>query len=436
MVTKRDFTDKFLKAIKPAPKGRRLILWDGVVPNFGIRISEKSTPECIGSFVLVARYPGKPNPAPRRIGDYPAMNLAKARDQAREWRADLERGIDPKVKEAERRRFEQARRDDTFEAAFLTYADLHLSKIRSGKTVESVVRKHAFPVWKDWPLTDIRRRHASDLVDALAKTTPTNSNRLRAYLKHFGRWAVDKDRLEVSPFEAVRRPTREIKRDRVLSEDEIRSIWHLAGALGVFGRAVQLMLATGQRRTEVGALRWSELDLTKKVWTLPRERAKADREHLVPLSPLALEILADCPKLAGNPYVLSTGRRRNIKKDDKATGRPIGGWSQAKEKLDEKLLEAACKMAEEAGEDKPAALPEWHLHDLRRSAATYMAKLGVDRVVVGKILNHAESSVTAVYDRHSYFEEKKRALELWSHELRRIVAGAEPVSNVVPMRAQ
>src|ERR1700757_2745163 len=107
MVPKRDFTDRFLKAIKPAAPGKRVIVYDAQVPGFGLRITDKSCSENKGTFVLVTRFPGSPNPAPRRIGDYPAMPLARAREIAREWRSDIDRGVDPKIKEAERRRADE-----------------------------------------------------------------------------------------------------------------------------------------------------------------------------------------------------------------------------------------------------------------------------------------------------------------------------------------
>jgi hypothetical protein len=107
MAAKRDFTDRFLKAIKPAETGKRIILHDAQIPGFGIRVTDRSADENKGSFVLVTRFPGSTNPVPRRIGDYPAMSLAKARQIAREWREDLRQGVDPKAKEAERRREEE-----------------------------------------------------------------------------------------------------------------------------------------------------------------------------------------------------------------------------------------------------------------------------------------------------------------------------------------
>jgi integrase len=402
MATKRDFTDRFLKAIKPAETGKRIILHDAQITGFGIRVTERSAEENKGSFVLVTRFPGSTNPVPRRIGDYPAMSLAKAREIAREWREDLRQGVDPKAKEAERRREEARRREDTFAAVFLAFADDHLSTLRTGAGVRRAIERHVVERWGRRPISEIRRADVNELVRTLRKDAPIGANRILAYLKTFFTWAVDQELIEASAAASVKRPSKEVKRDRVLTDLEIRAIWQACGAFGAFGRAFRFMLATGQRRSEVGGLTWSELDRTQRLWTLSRERTKADRAHEVPLSDLAMGIIEECQPLGD--FVFSTGRAR-----------PISGWSKAKAALDAK-----------------SGVTNWHVHDLRRTAATNMARLGVDRVVIGKVLNHAENEVTAVYDRHQYDREKRRALNLWGERLAAIVDGTDE-GNVVSL---
>jgi len=401
-----------LKSIKPAEAGKRVLHWDAQVPGLAIRVTDKSNAECRGSFVLVTRFPGSKNPAPRRIGDYPAMTLTSARKIAREWREDLARGIDPKVKEAERLRMEARRRADTFGACFEAFADEHLSTLRSGKIVKAAVEKHILPKWADRPISEIRRADINQLIKLLRKHAPIQANRVLSYLKRFFAWAVDEELLEASPAAAVKKPAKENTRDRVLSEAEIRAIWLACGELGAFGRAFKLMLLTGQRRNEVARMTWGELDAKQKIWTLSRERTKADRAHEIPLSATATSIIVECPKL-GN-FVFSSGRSTSA----------ISGWSNAKAKLD---MIAAQAMAGDS-------LAPWHLHDLRRTCATYLAKSGTDRVVISKILNHAEGGVTSLYERHSYDQEKRRALDLWAERLKVIVEGREGEGNVVSLR--
>jgi integrase len=423
MATKRDFTDRFLKALKPAEPGKRYIVFDAQVPGFGIRVTDRCRDGDKGSFVLVGRFPGSNNPTPRRIGDCPALSLAKARQIAREWREDLRQGIDPKEKEAERRRQEQRRRADTFDAVFGAYAEEHLSTLRTGADVKRAIGAHVVPQWGQRPLSDIRRADVNNLVRELRKGAPIRANRVLAYLKTFFVWAVDQELIEASPAAAVKRPSKEVKRDRVLTEAELRVIWEACSELGVFGRAFRFALVTSQRRSEIGKMTWREIDRSNCLWTLSRERTKADRAHEVPLSALALSIIDECPRL--NEYVFSTGRSGTAQTGDRASARPISGWSKAKAALDKRTLEKANAIALERGEDAPPDFPDWHLHDLRRTAATHMAKLGVDRVVIAKVLNHAEQEVTAVYDRHRYEAEKCRALDLWARRLEEIVGGRD-----------
>jgi integrase len=153
------------------------------------------------------------------------------------------------------------------------------------------------------------------------KDAPIQANRVLAYVKTFFSWAVDQEILEASPAASVKQPTKETGRDRILSEREIALIWQACGGLGAFGRAFKLMLVTGARRSEVGAMIWREVSLNERLWTLPRERTKAHRAHEIPLSDLALSVIAECPVLG--EFVFTTGGRR-----------PISGWSRAKAALD------------------------------------------------------------------------------------------------------
>jgi integrase len=235
------------------------------------------------------------------------------------------------------------------------------------------------------------------------KFAPVAANRLLSYLKTFFAWAAEEELIEASPAAVVKPLADEVKRDRVLSDAEIRAVWEACGAVGVFGRAFKFMLATGQRRSEVGGMTWSEIDRAKRLWTVPRERAKADRAHEIPLNDLALSILGECPQF--NQYVFTTGR---------AT--PISGWSKAKANL-----------------DKITDVGEWHVHDLRRTCATNLAKLGIDRVVISKLLNHAEGGLTSIYDRHARDDEKRAAMDRWAARLAAIIEGTDD-SNIVPIR--
>ena len=196
MATKRDFTDRFLKSIKPTAAGKRAILFDAQIPGFGIRVTERCHDEDKGSFVLVARFPGSDNPVPRRIGDYPVMSLAKAREIAREWRDDIRRGIDPKEKAAEAAREQQRRRANTFGAAFANFAEDHLKTLRTGAAVEAAVKNHVFPSLESRPMREIRRSEILALISKLKKDSPIGANRVLAYLKKFFASALENELID------------------------------------------------------------------------------------------------------------------------------------------------------------------------------------------------------------------------------------------------
>lgn len=427
MAAKKDFTDRFLRSIKPAEPGKRVIYMDAVVPQFGLRVGDKSTKDNIGAFVLVARWPGgSKNPAPRRIGDYPITSLAEAREIAREWREDIRQGIDPKVKEEQRRCEEELRRKEeanaqanTFSAVFEDYRAECLSRIKTGEAATGDIKRHVIPKWGPRPIAEIRRADVKALIREIDKVAPRTSSLILSYLKTFFSWATDEERIEANPAAGIKPLSSAVKRDRVLSDAEIRAFWIACGDLGAFGRAFRFLLATGQRLSEVGDMQWREVDVEARRWAIPRERAKADRAHEVPLSDLALATLGECPRLGPFPFTT----RGDI---------PIAGWSKSKVALDVAMLAQLQKDADEKGETAPVTLPDWRLHDLRRTCATNLARLGVDRIVISKLLNHSEGGVTSIYDRHARDAEKRAAMDRWAERLKAIVEG-DPSTNVVSL---
>jgi len=439
MVPKRDLEDKTLQRFRGGKaRPAKRYEWDAQVKGFGVRVTDADPPSV--SFYLVTRYPGAKHPAARKIGDYPAIELAKARQVAREWREDIAKGIDPKSKAAAVRRDAEAakaeaerQRANTFAAAFDAFDQEHLSTLRTGVVVKGVIEKHVMPVFGQRPLAEIARADGNDLLRAVAKKIPTGANRIRSYLRAFGAWAEDDGRIEdgESPFANLKRLTKEKARDRILTDLEIRAIWQACGDMGAFGRAVRFMLATAQRRSEVGDLQWREIDEVKKLWTLPRERTKADRAHELPLSALALSILAKAsPRLGQHVFTTRAPRRPQEGQGRAPATAAISGWSKFKDRLDGLALAELKRLA---GDD--ATLPEWRMHDLRRTAATQMAELRIPRLHISMVLNHAEGGVTKVYDRSRYLPEKWQALDLWGTRLAAIVEGRESSAEVVDLEA-
>jgi integrase len=223
-------------------------------------------------------------------------------------------------------------------------------------------------------------------------------------------WALRRGIIEATPAALVERPGEETRRDRTLKAEEIRVLWPGFGALGYpFGPFFQMALVTGQRRDEVARMRWADIDIGEQLWVLPPEATKASRVHAVPLSPLSIALLEGLPNLG--TYVFTTTRDR-----------PISGFSKAKARLD--------AMGTSDGANAVAVAP-WTIHDLRRTAATEMGRLGVSRFIIGKVLNHADRSVTGIYDRHQYLREKREALETWAGYLTQLVS---PIDRAIPMR--
>ena len=223
------------------------------------------------------------------------------------------------------------------------------------------------------------------------------ANRVFEVTRRLYTWAIGKDLVETSPCVGLSKPSPDTQRDRVLTEDEVRAVWTGCDAEpGIIADAFRLMLVTAQRRGEVLSMRWQDVD--GSWWTIPAELAKNGLAHRVPLSRQAL---------ANGPWVFPSP----------TTDRPIENPQKAAERLRER-----------------SKVADLRLHDLRRTAASLMTGMGISRLTVKKILNHAERDVTAVYDRHSYDPEKRSALEAWGRRLEAIVSGEAQAAQVVRLR--
>jgi integrase len=275
------------------------------------------------------------------------------------------------------------------------------------------MRRVLLPVWGTLPLAVITRKHVIEVVYRVHDGgSPVSANRLLAYIKTFFSWAVQRGKVDSSPASLVKKPAKERARDHVLADPELRAIWRACEWLGAFGRAVQFMVCTGCRRTEAGSAAWSEIDRDAKLWRLPAGRVKNNRSHQLPLNDLALSRLGE----ANGEYLFSNDSSKT----------PINGWSKGKTRLDVAALDELRK------ERPDAVMADWHLHDVRRSVATNLARLGVDRTIVARILNHADNTVTGRhYDKHGRNEEMVAALAAWDRRLRQII---DPLpADVVPL---
>ena len=408
-MAKRVLTDRALKALKPAPAGKRYDVMDAMVPGLGIRTTDKGHK----TFTLIARYPGSPNPTRRALGEYGALTLEKARIKARRWHELLAAGRDPKVEEERQYREEQRRQASTFESVAEAFIADHVLTKRRGDEVARNIRREFISRWGARPISDVTRSDVIEMVKEVKKRAPYQSRNLLGSLKTLFDWGIEQDTygLESSPCDRIK-PGRligkKLARKRTLNDDELRLIWQATGKAGYpFGPLFRFLLLTGQRRAECGAATWSEIDLDKKIWTIPAERMKADAPHLVPLAPEAVELLKSLPRFKGDYVFTTTGGKV-----------PVGGFQKAKERLDRLIRETG------------AEVKGWRLHDLRRTMRTHLSAIPSQDLVRELVISHTQDELHEVYDQYLYLDERRDLLDRWARRLWAIVE--PPPANVVP----
>ena len=249
-----------------------------------------------------------------------------------------------------------------------------------------------------------------------AKSGPVAANRLRAEARACWGWAVKRGSLTGNPWEATPRPlARETARERVLSDAELGALYIAAGALAEpWDVLVRLLILTGQRRGEVAGMRWDEVDLDAAQWSLPGARTKNGQPHVVPLTAEAMALLRTVKRRKGAELVFEGPRKT-----------AVSGFGKVKARLDAELAQAAPKS------DRKVA--SWVLHDLRRTMATGLQRLGVRLEVTEAVLNHvsgSRSGIVGVYQRHGWEAEKAAALRAWTAHVLTAFEGRRPNQNV------
>ncbi|MCH4546814.1 tyrosine-type recombinase/integrase [Rhizobium changzhiense] len=397
---------------------------DGGLPGLYLIIQ----PSGVMSWAIRYRFEGKPKKF--TIGPLPLFPLAKAREEASKLLRDVSEGKDPAAAKATK----EALKLDIVNDALDEFIKRYVEKKNRTSTINE--RKRLFdkdfrPKFGKRTMKSIKRQEIVAHLDEVAERAPIVANRLLSLLRKFFNWAVQRDIIDTSPMEKkIDKPSEETTRDRILTDDEIKLLWRASGKLGYpFGPMVRLLLLTAQRRSEVSGARWREMELAgnDQHWIIPPERAKNRKEHFVALAAETLREIEALPKIRPaedeEPIFLFT-----------TTGvTKVSGYGRAKKNIDAEMLKIAREEAEALGQSAAKAEFEpWTFHDLRRTAASGMARLGVPVHVVEAVINHRSGSikgVAAVYNRYDYAEEKRAALIAWADHVKRLTGDGTAASN-------
>jgi integrase len=368
-------TDRVVQQAKP---GRaRLEIPDAVVPGLYLVVQ----PTGVKSWAVRYRVGGRT----RKLtlsGRYPVLSLAKAREAARMSLESVSQGEDPA---AAKRAGTPA--DDTLAAYVALYRDKHVSTLRPG-TAANINREleHMQDTWPGRPLRSISKKDVVAVVDKAYKRGPSAAVTAWKVAKAFFAWCEAREDDFASPARSIRKPAKEKTRDRVLDDTELTLTWEAADANGgPAGALVKLLILSGARRNEITELARNEVKAD--AIELPGERTKNGLPHTIPMTPMIRSVLDALP--ATGKFVLN------------GTDRPFGDHSGAKEKI------------------APAIQP-WTLHDLRRSFASGLQRLGIPPHIVELALNHRSgtfSGVAGIYQRHRYAKEVREAFDLWSKHI-------------------
>jgi integrase len=355
---------------------RGSLIWDTALIGFGVR-KQLRHPHYIVRYRINGRQKFL------TIGKHGHWTPETARKECQRLLGLVATGIDPAAKAVE---------GDSFDAIAQRYLERQQAKMkpRSFEGVERHLRKHSARL-HSLGLASITRRDVAEVLASVESGSGgATRNRVRASLSAFWTWAIQEGLVEHNVVTGTGKADEGGSRERVLTESEIRKLWR-ALRDDDFSNAIRLLLLTGQRRSEIGELRWGEVNLRDAMIVFPAERTKNGREHTLPLSRQALAIL--------------TSLRSRIKMDRVFAFRH---WEKPKARLDER-----------------AGIAEWWIHDLRRSCATGMAELGIQPHIIEAILNHVsghKAGVAGIYNRARYADEMRDALVRWAAHVEALVS--------------
>jgi integrase len=386
---KRELTDRFCAHAKAADGEAQTDYYDDGHPGLALRVSARRK-----AWTYFFSWGGER--VRWTFGTYPATSLAKAHTRADEARAALEAGKDPRTVLAN---------PETLRAICREWIEREAGALRTGDDRKATLERLVYPALGDRPINDLRRSDIVRLLDTIEdESGPAMADKTLAFIRRVFNWHASRSDDFRSPIVLgmARIKPGERARARVLSDDELRVVWKAAEGQGAFGRLVRFLLLTGARRTEAAGMPWAELDGAD--WTLPGARNKTKLDLVRPLPKAALDVLGEKPD--GATFAFST--------DGGATA--ISGFSKLKAEFDKAVTE---QLREHSPEALP--LPNWTLHDLRRSARSLMSPAGVPSDHAERVLGHVIGGVRGTYDRYQYRTEKRDALEKLARQVDFIV---------------
>jgi integrase len=400
-------TELGVRKLRAPERGRKERYDRGGVRGFGVRVTDRG----VKTYIFLYVYGGR-----RRrytIGRVGEISLDAARAKAAELRLRVRLGQDPAAEEKVARQLAlTAMAPKTFAEVADLYEKRVLVRTRRGDEVRQTIDKYMIPGWGKLPITAITSEHLISLGENIIDAGfPAGGRRVLEIARRIFRWATTRPelKLERSPGEKISLTSvtgKRVERDRTLSDPEWRALARAVQRLEYpFGPFVQLLMLTALRRSEVSEARWREFDLTEKLWTIPKERMKNDRVHIVPLTQQMITIIDALPR---GEFLFPNSR---------GTG-PLAGYSTLKNKLDRLMLEELQREVPTVTELEP-----WSFHDIRRSVRTKMSELPIPEgdIVRELILAHARPSLHRTYDKSSYLSERLRAYELWQERLTSIL---------------
>ncbi len=392
-------TAKAVEKMRPDPN-RRLEIPDGLLP--GLYLVVQPT----GAKSWAVRFRANGRTAKVTLGRFPAIELVKARELARDQLEAVAKGRDPAAEKRVAKGTDQAIALPTTVGGLCDlYIERHLKRnVRRWENAKGEIDNHIRPRLGNLALTALTRSHVREMTREIVETYPVAANRALARMRAVLNWAVAEDLVEANMAAGIKRPTREAPVDRILSDAELRAIWDATGGLPYPAcEFARLLILSAQRRDDVRLMHWSEIDLETRAWVIPAERYKGRRSHVVPLSDAMVEILEELPFKDAGGYVLTLD----------GGGRAYSNVQRPKAAL-----------------DKAAKVTGWTWHDLRRTTRTGLSRLGIREDIAERVLGHVVGGrLGATYNLYEFAEEKRAALEAWAQHVQGLSA-----DNVTPIR--